>query len=157
MSSIPLAGGLGYSANPYAVGYVDLAGVTVPIINNATAAFNNGDLSSLDQVTGLPTEAGADQAMLSSDVYNAGSDFSPGGVPVQFQNQAPPESGVSGTSPTSPPAGQGTAPSASTNAGQGITPPPPASAPPGNDKGVLLILLALAITYILGRAVLWAR
>lgn len=151
MSSIPLAGGLGYSANPYAVGYVDLAGVTVPIINNATAAFNNGDLSSLDQVTGLPTEAGADQTMLSSDAYNAGSDFSPGGVPVQFQNQAPPESGVSGTTPTTP-----TAPSASTGAGQGVT-SPPASAPPGNDKGVLLILLALAITYILGRAVLWAR
>ena len=153
MSSIPLAGGLGTSANPYAVGYVDLNGFTMPIINNATAAFNNGDLSSLDLVTGLPTEAGANQAMLSSDAYNATSDYSPGGVPVQFINQAPPESGAGSTTP---PSGAGTVPSTSTGTGQGVTPPTVAGSS-GNDKGVLLILLALTLTYILGRAVLWAR
>ena len=140
MATVPVLGGFGTANNPFAIGYVDLNGVSIPIIPNATAAANNGDLSALDSVSGLSTEPGADAAMLGNDAYNAASDFVSGGVPVQFvsgsQIDVPtgfPNAGGSGTS-----AGSVAALPGASNAQGGVSDAAAAG-------GVLLTILVLGV------------
>ena len=141
MATVPVLGGFGTSNNPFAIGYVDLNGVSIPIISNATAAANNGDLSALDSVSGLSTEPGADTAMLGNDAYNAASDFVSGGVPVQF---------VIGGSQIDVPTGFPNAGGSGTSSGAAATLPGASNAQGGVSDaaaagGVLLTILVLGV------------